>query len=104
MLQNRPFVMHLFKSLVTGNLEPIPGSIGHEAGSRSALWCREAPLFDHRTMHKDGVNDICSQPSLGLFGPDKLVCLKMFLQSDLSLLPTHTSVLSSHKLHMPHSD
>ncbi len=43
-------------------------------------------------MHKDGGNCTCSQPSLALFGLDKLVFLKMCLQRELSLLPTHNNL------------
>ncbi len=60
--------------------------------SRGVSWCRGPPLFDHRTMHKDGWNSIWFQPTLEIFVHDKLVCLKMCLQSDLSLVSTHNSL------------
>ncbi len=59
-------------------------------------------ISDHRVMHKDGGNSTCSHPNIVLFGLDKLVCLKMCLQSELSLRLTHNSVLSSH-IHWMHS-
>lgn len=66
------------------------------------------PFFDHRAMHKDGGNSICSKPCLAFFGLQKLVCRKMCLQSDFCLLAphththsdTHNSVLSTH-IHIP---